>query len=462
VLIRNKNGIEKPAKNFFERWEGVALAAEKSNFLQQGEARKYYKEERIQLRLLSTASVVLGLLIIIALLQRFTWQNALLLLTSLLGIATSFLIIQKESGRQNELADRFCKAGKTADCNAVLKAGITVLPGWLKISDAAIIYFITQLLVFSFSFGFGYEEPVLSVCLFIAAAAIPVTLLSMYYQWRIVKKWCTLCLLIIAVLWLQAVLLLPGIAAVAFTAAFIKTGAITACCFVLTGAAWLLLRNRLGRINKTEQELYSALRFKRNPEIFESLLEKQSIVDITPFESDFQLGNPEAPLQVMVACNLYCTPCAKAHKVLHRMMERHGGSMGLTIRFVVNAEDKADKNTQAVQYLLQYMAAGTNGTKEKNRELMRTTLHNWFELMDYEKFTARHPLTKRINVDGLLKEHEAWNKNANIKFTPAVFINGYEMPEGYSAADLPGLATGLIARAGEAGNTVTEKAYALI
>lgn len=172
---------------------------------------------------------------------------------------------------------------------------------------------------------------------------------------------------------------------------------------------------------------FSLLRFKNNPETFNALLQKQRKVDITPFENDLQLGNPDADLQIMVACNPYCGPCAKAHQILHELLLKN--DIGLTVRFSVKTENKEERRLLAVQYILQL-------AKSKRNAYIRKLLHDWYADMDFEKFSKKYPLSNKENVDELLKQHELWSSESEIKFTPTIFINGHELPRQYQTDDL--------------------------
>lgn len=153
-----------------------------------------------------------------------------------------------------------------------------------------------------------------------------------------------------------------------------------------------------------------------------------------------QLGNPEAPVQIMVACNPYCGPCAKAHELLHTLTEKYTGLLGLTIRFTLAADNKKDKRTEVVQYVLQHIEeACVNKTPEEKSAYSRKVLQHWFTQMNYEKFTARFSNTKTIDVSSILQQHENWSRLSSIRFTPTIFINGRELPEGYTITDIDGL-----------------------
>lgn len=153
-------------------------------------------------------------------------------------------------------------------------------------------------------------------------------------------------------------------------------------------------------------------------------------MDTTPFEHDLQLGNAHAPLQIMVACNPYCGPCAKAHEQLHKLLEKN--DKGLTIRFTIKHDKKDDPKTKAVEYLLRLMAGKTASYKKK-------VVHDWFLQMNMEQFTAAYPLKVDVDVNTQLQQHGQRADDAGIQFTPTIFINGYELPRQYNTADLAAL-----------------------
>lgn len=198
--------------------------------------------------------------------------------------------------------------------------------------------------------------------------------------------------------------------------------------FTSTAAVWLLvIKPALQKNKQLVDKNYSLLRFKKNPDIFNALLSKQKKVDTTPFENDYQLGNPDACLQIMVVCNPYCSPCAKAHEILHELVKKN--DIGLTVRFSIKADNKEDKGTQAVEYILQLLSDNPNVNK-------RQILHDWYKVMDLEKFRHQYLLGNKGDVDVLLRLQDQWVEGAKIQFTPTIFINGYELPKQYRVNDL--------------------------
>jgi hypothetical protein len=198
--------------------------------------------------------------------------------------------------------------------------------------------------------------------------------------------------------------------------------------FIVTAAVWLeLIKPALQEIKDLTSSNFSLLRFKNNPNVFSSLLRRQRRVNMAPFENDLQLGNPDAKFQIMVACNPYCGPCARTHKILHELVNKTG--IGLTIRFAIRTDNTEDKRFKAVKYILQQALGKTTAYKRK-------LLHDWYVAMNFEKISQQYPLTETKEIDELLMQHEQWTEKAQLKGTPTIFINGYEYPKGYNSQDL--------------------------
>ena len=63
--------------------------------------------------------------------------------------------------------------------------------------------------------------------------------------------------------------------------------------------------------------------------------------------------------------------------------------------------------------------------------------NQWYEIINLEKFKTKYPPKQHINVDEILKQHNEWATQVNIKYTPTVFVNGYLIIKPYFAKYLP-------------------------
>lgn len=427
-LVTNLKKHFKDYPDFGKQWDGVVVAAEKLEQLANAENEKWLAKEKRQVQSLWLITGFIILVSAISLSNQFSWEYFGLLVSTLCGLGVAILIVQHELGISNEFTEQLCSTGKNTDCDAVMKSEGSKFLKWFNWADAGIIYFSSIFLFLTISFFSGASQGIINIISFLAVCAIPFTLFSIYYQWRIIKKWCPLCLATVSLLWIQFLLLLPTLLQIHLKNIFINETLFAAFIFIGTTVLWLeLLKTSLKRNKELTDNNFSLLRIKNNPEIFKALLQQERRVDTTPLENDLQLGNPDAEIQITVACNPYCGPCAKAHKALHEMVEKN--DIGLTIRFLIKTENKEDKKQQLVEYILQLV-------NDKNREYKGYILHDWYKEMDFNTFSKKYPLLKEVDVKDQLKNHERWNNENKIAFTPTIFINSYELPKQYTAEDL--------------------------
>ena len=424
--------------SFLEVWNGVIVMAEKTEGWQLTENGRKWKEERnLKYRKLILFA---GMLLLLArqMLQIFPLLDAILLLTTLAGVGLMALITQKELGYSNNFTDRLCNVGKSTDCEAVLQSKGAAVLGWMDWADMGLIYFSAAALLQISSFFTGEWQFTTEIVSLFTIASLPFTLLSIYYQWRKVKKWCMLCLLTAGLLWGQFFLLLPGLLKDKWAQVPLNSSLLTAFLFLFTTAVWmLLLKPFLEQRIDWRETAWPLLRFKRKPEIFVALLRKERQTDTSPIKEDLVAGNLNAPIQIMMACSPYCTPCAREHKELHKLLERYEGNIGVTIRFALNAEAADSKRTKAVRHILETWLERKEQHHDKGRnDLAEKILEDWFTWMDLEKFQELYPPIKGRNATELMTAQGRWAGMTGITQTPAFFLNGYQLPGIYAIRDL--------------------------
>jgi uncharacterized membrane protein len=430
-LVKNKSLYLNSNIDFFKRWTGLIILADKPDDWKHLENEKWLAKEKKSRQTVLTSILSVITISVLSLVNNFSWTLTGLLTTTLTGFSIAVLISQHELGINNELIEQLCNAGKHTDCDAVMHSKGSRLSKWMNWADVGIIYFASYSLVL-ITLLYTANTSSISILAILSCAAVPFTLFSLYYQWQVVKKWCPLCLLTIGVLLMQFLLLFP----VSFSLAtntrpnFISFNTIffTAFTFIALATAWLLIIKPALKTNiESKDKNFFLLRFKNDPDVFDAVLKRQRKVDTTPFENDLQLGNAYASVQILVGSNLYCTPCAKTHEVLHELI--NDNNIGLTIRLWHKADNKEDKRTEAGSYLLKLMDG-------KGPEYKKQVLHDWYVLMNLDKFQQKYTLQREANIQQQLEEHEQWNKEARIENTPTIFINGYELPKQYKATDL--------------------------
>ncbi len=181
-----------------------------------------------------------------------------------------------------------------------------------------------------------------------------------------------------------------------------------------------------------------------NGELFLTQLKQELKVDTTVWENDLLLGNPQAPLLITVACNPYCGPCAKAHKKLDELLEHHPNKIKVLLRLITPSPSGKDKISKAVAAILQ-----VSQDMGSNNEHLQNALADWFEWMNYDKWTEKWKNTSTLMLNNNLVMHHKWIENSQIANTPTFFLNGRKLPAMYSLDDIDKLLPDLEEKIGE-------------
>lgn len=426
AVVKDRDDLDKQFPDFFKRWSRVIVLAEKPAKWDHKENNEWLRNESRKLLNIVAFCGLLCAFIIASILLTGQWQQVALLVIGVAGFFTVLLLVSKDLGLENKIADKIC--GDDANCDSVIRSKAAYpLPG-ISWSDVGIIWFsflILAILISSFEKNITSYFPVLSV---LAICSLPFTIFSLYYQLR-KKKWCRLCLIVVALLWMQYLVFIPQLSLFVNWKFDWNNLILSGLLLFLVSSTWLAVKSLLKSNKKIESENFANLRFKNNPDIFVALLQKQKKVDTTPFENDLQIGNADSSLQILVACSPYCGPCAQAHKELHELVEKN--DIGLTLRFTIKSENEDNKKLQAAKYIFQLLNGETQTFK-------RTVLHDWFKLINLERFSDLYPLNSKADeeVTGTVRQHEIWTAESKIQFTPTIFLNGYELPKEYKVHNL--------------------------
>src|SRR5690606_6283624 len=107
---------------------------------------------------------------------------------SVVGIATSYLIIQYDLGIDSKIVNTVCsQESKTTNCDTVLKSKGAALFKNIKLSDISFVYFITLTILSVF---FSIVNIDFNILFYISLLSIPIIAYSLFYQAFIVKNWC--------------------------------------------------------------------------------------------------------------------------------------------------------------------------------------------------------------------------------------------------------------------------------
>lgn len=209
IKITNQHGNTELIKRdqFLEKWSENIIVAESNE--QSGE-KDYNKKQRTAI-LNTVAIALIPLAILTSVLMPFingavNLLPTLYLFAKLVGLTASVLLLWYDVDKGNPLLKQICSGIQNANCSAVLNTKAASIGGIITWSEVGYIYFSSSLLYAAFA-GINTVLPILNLISFLA---LPYIIFSFYYQWKVAKQWCVLCLGV------QSILVIEGILSLAF------------------------------------------------------------------------------------------------------------------------------------------------------------------------------------------------------------------------------------------------------
>ncbi len=435
-VIRSLQSISgNEQEGFFKNWNGIVLHLPEKSVIQNEDHEKELHHEKLQATV-RAISVIALLLFLFGVSYKISGMHFWLpLALNLIGAFISYLIFLHLNGNDTAITKQFCGA-ETEDCDKVLKSKGGKIFGKISWGEIGIIYFAANSL-FLFLPALGISSAgILTLSAAISFLAVAGSLISVYYQWRVVRSWCSMCLICMLMVWLIAIFFYVNISGTGLSVSVFFTRLLSISVsgsllilYVIVSLVWINISQTIKQNAEADKAQIQHLKLKRNPKLFLPFLYSQKKVDTTPWPDDIVLGNPFAPIQMMIACNPYCKPCAKTHKEFESIINLYPKQVGITIRFTADSIESESKKNTALRHIL---SVCTNGNEYHGNH----PIDDWFNLMNLDEWIQHHPHDLIDEADQLLKMHNAWSRNAGINRTPTVFINGFEMAQPYTVKDL--------------------------
>lgn len=431
-----KRAISVKKDAFFQQWTGVYMLAEPTgdSGLQAGQTD--YKKTQDQ----KTITVIAAIAILALLGFCFVphvWNApslatqigaAILFVLYIAGIGISSLLLWHEIDKGNPLLQKVCTGIAKTNCNAILNSKASKLLPWLSWSEVGFFYFAGGTLLLAMSGNAPWAIEYLAV---ISISALVYPVFSIYYQWRVAKQWCALCLAIQAILLLQFVAALVLVFPTDFS--FVNIGAFLplTIAYGMPALLWYTMKPLLQRLYTAKQERRAYHRLKFNPDVFDALLKKQKAMQTSTNGMGIQLGAVDAPNMLVKVCNPYCGPCIQAHPKIEKLLEENEN---INVKIIFMAPDYPG---ELVHKTISHILATTKIVKDSQK--INQVLDDWYlaEKKDYNVFAEKYPLNGEIEkTSTLVSDMNLWCINNNIDYTPTIFFNGHELPKEYDIEDV--------------------------
>ena len=434
VYYKNDLGKEKTDGNehFEQEWSGVVLAIE--NIDNAGDPN--YKEERnkdIKEKIFKYL-IAGGFVVLLSILAFFTWSSdsgaSLLTKISLffvnaIGFYISYLLIRQEKNQSDALSDKFCKAGKHIDCKQVTSSRYSSFFGLISWAELGAAYFSSILLWIIIT---PLSDDFLLPLILLSYVVLPFTLLSLFTQALVIRKWCLFCCSIVFLLWVNAIILtvfysLPTMISIPDTA-------LMALLFLACLLAVIETSKSIGEKDRFFKQLNVMSKLKYNIKNIKAQLSEQkySIENI-----GFTSGNPESRYDIGLYVSISCHHCEMAVKELRLITEIHP-DFRYRIIFAVSSDNYDDVSNVIIRHFINLYQ-----TMDKNSFF--DMLDDWYKMpkKNPEALQEKYPVSSVQNFETEIDALYRFKQKADISGTPAIFIDGKILPRLYNYKDLSGI-----------------------
>lgn len=348
-------------------------------------------------------------------------------LTTLTGVIISYLIIQHDLGLDSKIIDKICsQESKTTNCNAVLNSKGATLYKNVKLSDISLIYFIS---ISTASLLLSITNHSFKLLYIISLIASPVVFYSIYYQLKISKNWCVLCLGIVSVLITQTLFFFyttHNFSSLSFDQILIISFS-----FVIITSFWLFTSSKLKLEQDYKKLKIESNKFKRNFDLFNTILSQSPIINtILPNTPEIILGNKNAPLNITVITNPFCGHCKSVHTLVESLLKTYHNNLNITIRFNINTSNTESNGVLVSSRLLELFH------NEGELECLKA-MHDIYTNPDAKSWLTTWNTSDNSEIyKDILEAEYNWCLDNNINFTPEILVNGQSYPKVYDRSDL--------------------------
>jgi hypothetical protein len=416
------------AKQFLEKWDGVVILIEPTEFSGEADFNERRKDEIINSALLPSAiilfslSLFYGILARMSLIVSFPGTNLLaLVFMHLAGLVFSLLLLRHELNLKTKFTDKLCHIATNADCDAVTKSKASKIFGSITWADAGLAYFAGGLISF-FLLPVDLSLNILSI---FTIVALPYPVFSILYQWLKIKKWCPLCLSVQFVLLLESfiavnILQINELSIISFIPVVIM--------FSITFLIVLLFKFLFISDREKERLKLESLKMKRDPEVFLFKLNKGERIDIPTDECAFIFGDSQSKVLISAFLSFHCGACAKRFESILDLIS-HNYNVKVQLIF------SPAKDEISVRFMKSIFSLFKSDQKNKALE----ELNKWYK--SEMKTRSTLPILNKINgtpqgFEDMVNYNSSLFRFGNVVAVPSVYVNGYLLPDTYSLEDI--------------------------
>lgn len=415
---------------FKDLYGGTILIAEKSN--NSGEAG-YRKKKWVEV--FNKWSVFTGIagiaLIFIAFLFGFSsflkGIDSRIILLSIFksaGLGVTIVLLMQSVNANSSVVKKLCGDDSTRNCNAILSSRAASINDWISWSEVGFFYFAGSWIVLLFN---NKNMHLLQMLALISLTALPYTVYSIYYQWRVAKQWCILCCSVQAVLWLDFFAFWPFLISIK-ELPDAKTFLILIMDFFIPVFIWLTLKPLLSNLQVITTLKKQLRTFKYNLMVFQKIMNEQQQHQLLSEDHSIIIGDKEAEKIITIISNPYCGHCAETHKALDEWINER---RDIKLQLVFSTPNTAETITHVSSHMLALK-------KEYDSQSIKAAISEWYDrkFKNYTIWAQNYPVIAELGANENLEVQRLWCNSTETIGTPQIFINGRKLPYSYEVKDL--------------------------
>jgi hypothetical protein len=258
---------------------------------------------------------------------------------------------------------------------------------------------------------------------------LPYSFWSVWFQGAKAKQWCALCLIVQVLLWtIFAVNCLFGYITIpAFDFQELLYLIIIGSCYLAVVFGINDLAQKLNADKKIGFLRQALNGLKADNGVFNALLKQQAFYETNDSDSIIRFGNPDSSLRFTILTNPYCYPCSLMHKRIELLLQKMNNN--ISVQYILSSFDKSLDSTNKM--LIAACLENLNSAEQ--------IFTNWFkkgkDLRD-DFFKDMDLNMEKPEIEIEFQKHVEWRKKTQIRATPTVIVNGFQLPENYKIEDL--------------------------
>lgn len=416
--------VNEPLSKFEQTWKGVLLLGQAnahSGSMANRERMETDKRKKNYQRIVSFLLVLS--LISVGILPAFLGIYLILIILKLIGAGASLLLLGKDIGINSKLSESICNMGansQSVGCDKVSNSKAATVFGLLKMSEIGAAYFVGGFIYLVMALVSNTHVNPLSFMYVLSIFALLYSFFSIFYQIKIVKQICPLCLLVCVVIWgeFTTLILSQTTLTSAFTTLNISVGVIS---FSLPLIFWLSIKESIHQGVLSTYTRNKLKYFTSSPGALNAILSERTI----RFNGELRnriIINPNQETIITVVLSPFCGACSIAFKEIIWLASQYED---IEFDIILFTADLA--SNQVVRNVLERkLMSGDKSALE--------FLEHWYDdsmdslpVLDYRKEFSNKATEQ---IEKIIAEWTHWLKNNNIAATPSIYINNTLKPTG--------------------------------